>query len=244
MTGASAPASRRDPARPCRRVRFRSRKPASLQMPGRASGPTGIAAHGRTGPIPGRVRSDPTAPVRDAARPRDPRLDAGEILPRQPRPQSPRIEIERERPGRGDVGRDPRIRPEPQAPMVVRPTQVPQQLEERRPRREADLPRLRMEPRMERRDAPAFQPQPMPRMQEAVPSGARLPRAAATGAAAAHAAAAGPSRARSLRRRASRRRQYRALPARTALRRGRGPLTPIQKRRSRQAPALCFRESG
>ena len=50
--------------------------------------------------------------------------------------------------------------------MIVRPTQVPQQ-EERRPRREADLPRPRMEPRMERHDAPAFRQQPMPRMQEA-----------------------------------------------------------------------------
>jgi uncharacterized caspase-like protein len=117
-------------------------------------------------PDPRPVEVRPSAPVRDAARPRDPRLDAGEILPRQLRPQSPRIEIERERPGRGDVGRDPRIRPEPQAPMIVRPTQVPQQ-EERRPRREADLPRPRMEPRMERYDAPAFRQQPMPRMQEA-----------------------------------------------------------------------------
>ena len=57
MTEASAPASCREPARPCRRVRFRSRKQASLRMSGRASGPTGIAAHGPTGPIPGRVRS-------------------------------------------------------------------------------------------------------------------------------------------------------------------------------------------
>ncbi|ANY77530.1 hypothetical protein BB934_04225 [Microvirga ossetica] len=118
-------------------------------------------------PDPGPREVRPTAPVRDAGRSPDPRLDAGESLMRQPRPQSPRIEIERERPGRGDVGRDLRIRPEPQAPFAVRPPNTMPQPEERHPRREADLPRPRMEPRMERRDAPAFQPRPMPRMQEA-----------------------------------------------------------------------------
>ncbi|WP_201829716.1 caspase family protein [Microvirga zambiensis] len=137
--------------------------PRSGERPDRDRGPRPM----RPDLTPREVR--PSAPVRDAARPRDPRLDADEIMPRQPRPQSPPIQIERERPGRGDAGRDPRFVPAPQAPIVVRPPNAAP-TEERRPRREADIPRPRMEPRpeprMERRDAPAFQPRPMPRMEQ------------------------------------------------------------------------------
>jgi uncharacterized caspase-like protein len=91
----------------------------------------------------------PEAPVRGAARPRDPGLDADEILPRQPRPDRPRIEIERERPDRDRAAREPerrdqRIRPErvERAPVMVLP-----QIEERRPRRDDDeaAPRRRID---------------------------------------------------------------------------------------------------
>lgn len=91
----------------------------------------------------------PEAPVRGAVRPRDPRLDADEILPRQPRPDRPRIEIEREGPGRDRAAReperrDPRTRPEriERTPVIGLP-----QIEERRPRRGDDeaAPRRRVE---------------------------------------------------------------------------------------------------
>ncbi|KFG69901.1 hypothetical protein JH26_07015, partial [Microvirga sp. BSC39] len=96
----------------------------------------------------------PEAPVRGAARPRDPRLDAEEILPRRPRPDRPRIEIERpdlgrERAGREPERRDPRNRPDrrpdperaDRAPVIGLP-----RIEERRPRPDGDeAPRRRFE---------------------------------------------------------------------------------------------------
>ncbi|WP_114946243.1 caspase family protein [Microvirga calopogonii] len=135
-------------------------------------------------PDPRAIR--PETPVRDAARRRDPRINRDEILPRQVRPERPQIEMERERPGRGDVGRpDPRIRPEQGAPVAARPPIMLPQPEERRPRRDVEGPRPRMErerpaalerlererpsprpaPRIERPEAPAFQPRPIPRME-------------------------------------------------------------------------------
>lgn len=87
----------------------------------------------------------PEAPVRDAGRPRDPRFDAGEILPRAPRPERQRIDIDRERPVRDRAGRDSDRRdasrperPRPDVPGFVLP-------EERRPLRDADAPRPRIE---------------------------------------------------------------------------------------------------
>nr|WP_246718794.1 caspase family protein [Microvirga terrestris] len=91
----------------------------------------------------------PEAPVRGAARPR---LDTDEILPRQPRADRPRIEIER--PDRDKAAREPERRdlrnrtdrrPDPErierAPVIVLP-----QIEERRPRRDDDgPPRRRIE---------------------------------------------------------------------------------------------------
>ncbi|MFL5158621.1 MAG: caspase family protein [Microvirga sp.] len=134
-------------------------------------------------PDPRAIR--PEAPVRDAARPRDPRLDGSEILPRQVRPERPQIEIERQRPGRSDFDRpDPRIGPERGAPVAGRPAIVLPQPEERRSRRDDGLrPRIererpvaverldrerpspRLTPRIERPEAPVFQPRPLPRME-------------------------------------------------------------------------------
>lgn len=91
----------------------------------------------------------PEAPVRDAVRPRDPRLDAGEILPREPRPDRPRLGVER--PDRERVERDLERRDaaRPLRPGLDRPGFMQPVPEERRPRREADVPR----PRLERPDA-------------------------------------------------------------------------------------------
>nr|WP_246742456.1 caspase family protein [Microvirga splendida] len=92
---------------------------------------------------PGRDRGQrdirPDAPVRDAARPRDRRLDGDEILPRQPRLDRPRIEIERERPDRDRAAREPerrepRIRPDRRLDPVIGLPRI----EERRPGRDSD----------------------------------------------------------------------------------------------------------
>lgn len=148
----------------------------------RPEAPRGLRPAER-GPDPRTIR--PQAPVRDAARPRDPRLDRDEILPRQPRPERPRIEMDRERPGRSDFDRpDPRVRPDRGAPVAGRPPVVLPQPDERRPRRDDDGPRFRIErerpaaverpdrerpsprmaPRIDRPEAPVFQPRPAPRM--------------------------------------------------------------------------------
>ena len=103
-----------------------------------------------------RREARPDAPMRDATRPRDPRLDADEILPRQLRPDRPRIEIERERPdrdreraGREPERRDPRSRPDRRPdPERIEPAPVIglPRIEERRPRRDDDeAPRRRVE---------------------------------------------------------------------------------------------------
>ncbi|UVF18191.1 caspase family protein [Microvirga terrae] len=150
--------------------------------PPRPDGPRGLRPAARD-PEPRRLR--PEAPVRDAARPGDPRTDRGEILPRQPRPERPRPDSERERPGWGDLDRPaPRIRPEQGAPAAVRPadglpppeerhyrgTDRPRQpVERERPatmeRPDRERPSRRIAPQFERPDAPTVQPRPVPRME-------------------------------------------------------------------------------
>ncbi len=152
-------------------------EPAPRQEPPRGLRPAGREADPRM------IR--PEAPVRDAARPRDPRLDRDEILPRQVRPERPRMEIERERPGRSDRDRpDPRVRPERAAPVAGRPTGLMPPPEERSYRRDdgprsrfererpaamerpdRERPSLRPSPRIERPQAPVVQPRPVPRME-------------------------------------------------------------------------------
>lgn len=114
----------------------------------------------------------PEAPVRDAARPRDPRLEADEILPQPARPGRP--QIERPRPGTSDLNRpDPRIRPERTAPVADRPAFMLPPPEERHYRGAGERPRPRIDRERpaagerferERPAAPVFQPRPVPRM--------------------------------------------------------------------------------
>ena len=230
MTEASAPASRRDPARPCRRVRFRSRKPASLRMSGRASGPTGIAAHGPTGPIPGRVRS---ARLRRCAMRVAPRIRGS--MPARSCCGSRALKAHGSRSSASVQVAAMSVAIYASGPSRRLPSSsgLPMQCRSRRSAVRAGkrtcLGRAwslvwsgATRPLSSRADA-AHAGGPSP--------GARLPRAAATDAAASHAAATGPSRAGSLRRRASGRRQCRALPARVALRYRRGSLIhpPIRK---------------
>nr|WP_246408032.1 caspase family protein [Microvirga lupini] len=151
--------------------------------PGRIpSRPIPLIGDGQERPRPDRDRSPrsveqdrnqrdirPEAPVRDAVRPRNPRLDGEEILPRGPRPDRPRIEIERERPDRDRAAREPERRdprnrpdrrPDPErierAPVVGLP-----QIEERRQRRDDDeAPRRRVDrpesiERFDREEKPA-----------------------------------------------------------------------------------------
>jgi len=147
----------------------------------RPEAPRGVRPAERS-PDPRLVR--PEAPMRDAARPREPRRDRDDIFRPQARPAQPPVEIERNRPGRSDAARpDPRIMPGPAAPVAGRPMAVFPQPEERRPRREDSLrppmererpaawdrmererPSARPAPRMERPEAPVFQPRPAPRM--------------------------------------------------------------------------------
>lgn len=124
----------------------------------------------------------PESPVRGAARPRDPRLDSDEILPRRPRPDRPQIEIERERPDRDSAAReserrDPRNRPD-RRPDPERADRAPvtglPRIEERRPRRDDDEPprrrierpasieRLDREERPVRPQRPAAREEPRP----------------------------------------------------------------------------------
>jgi uncharacterized caspase-like protein len=170
----------RIPARPIPLVNAPQERP----RPGRSDGGEPAA---RPDPTRG-LR--PEAPVRDAARPRDPRPGGSDILPRQARPERPPIAIERERPGRSNAGRDfdgpdPRFRPDRSGPVAGRPGVALPQPEERRPRREDDGSRARIErerpaalerldrerpsprpaPRFERPEAPVFQPGPVPRME-------------------------------------------------------------------------------
>lgn len=153
-------------------------EPAPRPEPPRGLRPAGRDADPRTN------RSE--APMRDAVRPRDPRLDRDEILPRQVRPERPRIEIDRERPGRSDRDRpDPRVRPERTAPVAGRPAGLVPPPEERNDRRDDDRPWRRIErerpaaaerpdrerpwqrpaPQIERPQAPVVQPRPVPRME-------------------------------------------------------------------------------
>ena len=230
MTEASAPASCREPARPCRRVRFRSRKPASLRMSGRASGPTGIAAHGPTGPIPGRVRSARllrcamrVAPGSEARCRRDPAAAAARSKPTdRDRARASRSRRCRSRSTHQARAAGSRRRPASQCNAAAggapsAPGSGPASAAHGASYGAARRARFPAAPDA----AHAGGPSP----------GACLPRAAATDAAASHAAATGPSRAGSLRRRASGRRQCRALPARVALRYRRGSLIhpPIRK---------------
>jgi uncharacterized caspase-like protein len=155
---------------------------SEIGEPVRPEAPRGLRPAGRD-PNPLAIR--PGVPVRDAARPRDSRLDGSEILPRQTRPERLPIEIERQRPGRSDFNRpDRRIGPERGTPLAGRPAVVLPSPEERRYRRD-DGPRLRFErerpaaversdrerpsprmaPRFERPEAPVFQPRPLPRME-------------------------------------------------------------------------------
>nr|WP_246717586.1 caspase family protein [Microvirga flocculans] len=109
----------------------------------------------RAGERPDRSRDQrevrPVSPMRDAVRPRDPRLDAGEILPREPKPDRSRIDADRGRPDRDRAERDrpgrrpDADRPERAAPVAVRPAIGMPAPEDRRPRRDEEKPRSRIE---------------------------------------------------------------------------------------------------
>jgi uncharacterized caspase-like protein len=176
----------RIPARPIPLVNVPEERPrpgrSEIGEPVRPEAPRGLRPARRD---PGPHATRPEEPVRDAARPRDPRLDGNEILPRQTRPERLPIEIEWQRPGRSDFNRpDRRIGPERGAPVAGHPAVVLPPPEERRYRRDdgprprfererpaaverpdRERPSPRMAPRFERPEAPVFQPRPLPRME-------------------------------------------------------------------------------
>ncbi|MGO4526827.1 caspase family protein [Microvirga sp. 2MCAF35] len=119
------------------------------------------------GPDPRLVR--PQAPARDAARPGNPRFDREDILPRQARPERPRIEMERERPGRSEAGHPAAVFPQPEERRPRRDDGLRPPMERERPATWDRVDRERLSPRpmprMERPEAPVFQPRPAPRME-------------------------------------------------------------------------------
>ncbi|WP_262028596.1 caspase family protein [Microvirga sp. Mcv34] len=110
----------------------------------------------------------PEEPMRDAVRPREPRFDRDQVLPRQARPERPRIEIERERPARHEAGRPTAVFPQPEQRRPRPDVNVRPPMERERPaawdRMDRERPSPRPAHRMERPEAPAFQPRLVPRM--------------------------------------------------------------------------------